>query len=175
MRKKIIWILMILVAILLQSSVFPMTPFPNFTPNLLMVLIISGALFYGSRFATVLGFVCGLFMDLSGSGFFGIYALIYLWIGYLAGKMYLVFFEDDLKIPIFFSGLATFVAGTISALIRIYAQDEYGFMSALKYLILPECITTMLAALILYKPIYLLYRSVTKFELEAKQSPWLKK
>ena len=73
---------LLILAFLLQTSVFPLLPFLSASPNLLLILCFSFGFYYGSLPGMFYGLCAGLLMDLFYSGPFGFYSLIFVLIGY---------------------------------------------------------------------------------------------
>lgn len=86
MRRTITVSILIFVCFLLQSSVFTNFDLGGITPNLLIVLTASFGFMRGEKEGLFIGFVCGLLMDIFFSEYIGMYALVYMYIGFFNGK-----------------------------------------------------------------------------------------
>jgi rod shape-determining protein MreD len=144
---------MIVVLYLLQSSFFIHLELAGVVPNLLIILTATAGIVSGSREGCIIGFFCGLLMDLTGGGIVGMYALGYLIAGYLAGIVNRFFYKEDITFPIllvagtdFFYGLYMYFFGFLTR-----GRMEFGFY--LLHIILPEVVYTVILALILYRPV----------------------
>ena len=86
-RKKrrhtqfLFYFLLLILAFLLQTSVFPLLPFLATSPNLLLILCFSFGFYYGPLPGMIYGLCAGLLMDLFYAGPFGFYSLILVLIG----------------------------------------------------------------------------------------------
>jgi rod shape-determining protein MreD len=80
---------LVLVAVVLQLSVFSYLSFDGVAPNLALLLVVAAALVRGPEFAAVLGFVAGLAIDLAppADHVAGRWALALVVVGYLAGRV----------------------------------------------------------------------------------------
>ncbi len=101
MRRKIVMGILILVSILLQSTVCQMISIASIKPNLLIILTVSFGLMRGRKDGMVIGFFCGLLTDLFFESILGFNAIIYMWVGYFSGYFYRIFYDDDIKTPLF--------------------------------------------------------------------------
>lgn len=81
--------LLVLVAVVLQLSVFSYLSFDGVAPNLALLVVVAAALIRGPQFAAVLGFLAGLALDLAppADHVAGRWALALVVVGYLAGRV----------------------------------------------------------------------------------------
>lgn len=81
--------LVVLLAAVLQVSVFPYLSFDGVVPDLVLLVVVAAALVRGPQFAAVLGFVGGLVVDLAppADHVAGRWALALVLVGYLAGRV----------------------------------------------------------------------------------------
>ena len=84
----------VLVALVLQVSVFPQVAWSGVVPNLVLLVVVAAALVRGPQFAMVLGFGAGVLIDFSppADHVAGRWALALVVVGYVAG---LVRVEDQ--------------------------------------------------------------------------------
>ena len=175
MRRKIVTAVCILVTFLLQSTVFPALPFFNVTPNLLLILTVSFGFVHGRRTGLWVGFLCGLLIDLFYSNLFGFYSLAYMYIGYLNGLLYQVFFNEDIKVPMILVAVSDFGYNLVFYVIQFAFRMRFDFSAYLIHTIIPEMVFTVLLSIILYRIFFMINRRLVRYELEGQQSPWLKK
>ena len=83
MKVKRIFItaLVILVAYVLQCTVFPVLDIAGIKPNLLLIVTASFGFMRGSKSGMLVGFLSGLLIDIQFGKMIGFYALIYLVVG----------------------------------------------------------------------------------------------
>ena len=91
MKRRIALTLLCIVTALLQTAWPEALCVASIEPNLAVILTASFALMCGSRTGMLMGFWTGLLIDLFSGGRVGYYALIYAWIGFLAGFAYRFF------------------------------------------------------------------------------------
>lgn len=76
-------------ALVLQVTVFPHVAWEGIVPNLVLLVVVGAALTRGAQFATVLGFVAGVALDLAppADHVAGRWALALVIVGYVAGRV----------------------------------------------------------------------------------------
>jgi rod shape-determining protein MreD len=79
----------VLVALVLQVTVFPYVAWHGIVPNLVLLVVVAAALTRGAQFAAVLGFGAGVVLDLAppADHVAGQWALALVVVGYVAGRM----------------------------------------------------------------------------------------
>jgi rod shape-determining protein MreD len=80
---------LLLVAVLLQVSVFPLLAYDGVVPDVVLLVVVVAALSRGAELAMVLGFTGGLLLDLAppADHVAGRWALALVVAGYLAGRV----------------------------------------------------------------------------------------
>lgn len=77
----------VVTALLLQTTVLARLPLPGGVPDLLLVLVVGMALVDGPRSGLLTGFATGLLADLGADHELGRTALVYAFVGYVAGLL----------------------------------------------------------------------------------------
>lgn len=153
MKRKIITVLFIVGAFLLQSTVFNRLTFADIRPNLMIIVTASFGFMRGQREGMAVGFICGLFVDGFWGNIIGFYTLIYTVIGYLNGTFHRIFYDDDIKLPLALIGVSD-LAYTLAVYICLFMlQGEFIFSYFLGHVMLPELVYTILITLVLYQVI----------------------
>ncbi len=150
---------MITVLFLLQCSFFPHFLLADVSPNLLIILTASAAIIDGSLEGCVVGFICGLLLDLTYGSTPGLYAFGHLIIGYAAGNVSRLIYKEDITLPLIvisgadlFYGLFVFAAGFL-------IRGRTSFLFYFRRIILPEVVYTAIIAIFLYRLIlYIMLR-----------------
>ena len=62
-------------------------------PNILLILTVTIAFIRGKKAGIVVGFVCGLLIDIFSGSVLGQYAFVYLMFGYVNGWFHAYFYE----------------------------------------------------------------------------------
>lgn len=80
----------VVVALVLQVTVFPHVAWQGIVPNLVLLVVVAAALTRGARFAAVLGFGAGVLLDLAppADHVAGRWALALVLVGYVAGRVH---------------------------------------------------------------------------------------
>ncbi len=161
MRRKITMGVLILVSILLQSTVFPMIAIASIKPNLLIILTVSFGLMRGRKNGMMTGFFCGLLTDIFFESVVGFNALIYLWVGYFSGYFYRIFYDDDIKTPLFLISICDLVYGIVQYGFMFLMRGRIQFFYYLGRVILPEVLYTLILTILVYRILYSINRRLT--------------
>ena len=173
MRRKVVTLIIIFVCFLIQSTFWNIFTFTNIKPNLMLILIVSFAIMHGSRTGIWIGFISGLLTDILYGDLFGVNALLYMFIGFLTGKMYQVFFDDDIRIILTAVGISDLGYNVVYYLIKFAFGIRYNFLAYAVHIIIPEIIFTLIITVIVYRLFYFINRKLLEGELEEQESPWL--
>ena len=95
MRRRIANIVLMIIFFAIQSCIFPFIPFLAGSPNFMVILVFTYGFIYGEREGIFYGVFAGILMDLFYSNAFGIFTLIFIWMGFINGKFSRYFYEDD--------------------------------------------------------------------------------
>ena len=153
-RKIVIIALIIVVAYLLQTAIFSHLALANVTPNILIIVTSAFGFMRGRKDGMMVGFFCGLLLDLSSGSYFGMYALIYLLVGYLNGLFEKLFYGDDIKLPIILIGVSDLIYSVIVYIVLFLFKGRFDFLFYLRSVILPEIVYTILVSIVLYFILY---------------------
>ena len=164
MKVKRIFItaLVILVAYVLQCTVFPVLDIAGIKPNLLLIVTASFGFMRGSKSGMLVGFLSGLLIDIQFGKMIGFYALIYLVVGFLNGLFEQMFYDEDIKLPLF-----DFLYGITIYFFTFLLNSDFRFTYYLNRIIVPEMIYTIVITLGVY-PLLLFINH--KLEAEEKRS-----
>ncbi len=164
MRKILVSAILVVLCFILQSTVFKSLAFGGIVPNLMIVLTASFGFMRGEKTGLLFGFFCGFLTDIFFGEVLGLYAIIYMYIGYANGKFNRIFYPEDIKLPlglILVSDLAYgFLCYGILFLMRGRFHIGYYFIN----IILPEMVYTILVTLILYPLILWIHKKLEDIE-----------
>ena len=158
MKRKITMAVLILLFLILQSTLCQKIAVASIKPNLLIILIVSFGLMRGRRSGMMIGFFCGLFADLFFESIIGFNAIIYMWVGYLSGYFYRIFYDDDIKTPLFLISVSDLAYGIIQYCFRFLLRGRIQFFRYLGRVILPEVFYTLIVTIFCYRILYLINR-----------------
>ena len=166
-KRFLITAVIIIAAYLLQCTVFSSLELAGIKPNLLIIVTASFGFMRGSREGVLVGFVSGLLADIQFGDMIGFYALIYLLVGYINGMFQRLYFDEDIKLPLFLIAISEFLYGIIAYFLTYLLRSDFNFLLYLNKIILPELIYTIVITLGLY-PLILFINH--KLEAEEKRS-----
>lgn len=169
-RRILITAAMIIVLFLLQGTVFSRLTLGNAAPNCLLILISFAGFTRGRKEGMIVGFFSGLLMDLFFGRWFGMYALIYMYIGFINGFFRKVFFGDDMKLPLLFIGVSDLMYGYIIYFFLFFTRQRTDVLFYTLNIILPEAVYSILLAVILYVPLLLIYNWLGKTDQRSTKS-----
>lgn len=166
MRRKFTMAILILVSILLQSTVCQMISIASIKPNLLIILTVSFGLMRGRKEGMMTGFFCGLLTDIFFESVIGFNALIYLWVGYFSGYFYRIFYDDDIKTPLFLISISDLAYGIIQYGFMFLLRGRIHFFYYLGRVILPEVVYTLILTIICYRILYNINQQLSSTDLK---------
>lgn len=150
MKRGIVTALLIFLCFLLQCTVFRFFSFGGIVPNLLIVLTASFGFMRGEKTGLLIGFFCGLLVDIFFAGVIGFYALLHMYIGYVNGKFSAIFYPQDIKLPVALILASDFCYGIGCYVILFLLRGRFDFTYYLGHIILPEIVYTIAVTLLLY-------------------------
>ena len=139
-KRFLITAVIIIAAYLLQCTVFSSLELAGIKPNLLIIVTASFGFMRGSREGVLVGFVSGLLADIQFGDMIGFYALIYLLVGYINGMFQRLYFDEDIKLPLFLIAISEFLYGIIVYFLTYLLRSDFNFLLYLNKIILPELI-----------------------------------
>ena len=161
MRKKLLTVLFIFImffCFLLQCTLFKRLSFGGISPNLLLITTTSVGFMRGEKQGILAGFVSGLFVDIFFGDVIGLYAMIYMYIGYLNGKFSRIFYPEDLKLPLALITLSDLSYGMVCYIVLFLLRGRLNFPYFFFHIILPETVYTIVVSIILYPILLSLYK-----------------
>lgn len=169
MKRGIVTAIFIFICFLLQCTVFRALAFGGIVPNLLIVLTASFGFMRGERTGLLIGFFCGLLVDIFFGEVIGFYSLLYMYIGYVNGKFTTIFYPEDIKLPITLILCSDFVYGITCYVILFLLRGRFDFQYYLVHIILPEIVYTIVVTLFLYPIILWVNRRLERTEKRSEK------
>ena len=154
LKKLVAYIALTVVYFLIHTSVFPNFQLGGVAPNVMVILVSVVGFMVGGNTALVLGMCSGLLLDMFSGSYFGMYAFIYLVIGFVNSGFHQLFFGDDMKLPLFLIGSSDLVYGLLVYGCIYFMRARYDFIFYVLNVMIPEMVYTVLVSLLLYFPIY---------------------
>ena len=167
MRRVLTYILLILLAFMLQNNVFQAIHWIDVTPNLLLIITFCYGFIRGPIDGMLIGFFSGLLSDLFFGTTIGFYALGYTIIGFTNGEVSRIFYTDFIDMPIVLCLINDLAYSLYVYVFSFLLKGVTNVFFYLKSVILPEMIYTVLITFIVYKPLRFLNE---KLEAREKRS-----
>lgn len=158
--------LLILGCFLLQTTVFQTLALADVVPNLLLILTVAFGYMRGEKEGLFIGFCCGLLTDCIFGDVVGLYALIYMVVGYLNGFVNKIYYSDDIIIPVALVAASDFVYDFFYYVFEFLLRSRLNFFFYLRRIMLPELIYTVLVSVVLYKLLHMINSWLEKTELK---------
>ena len=153
MRRLVFYIAMIFIIYFFQTGVFTHLALGGIVPNLFVICTVTIGMIRGKKEGCLIGFFCGILMDALFGVYFGMYALVLSVIGYLAGYVQQIFYEEDMTLPIVIIGIADLLYGIAIYLLCFLTRGRMDFIFYFGRIILPETIYTLILAVFVYSTI----------------------
>ncbi len=166
-RRVIVTAVIVLTAYLLQCTVFPALEIAGIKPNLALIVTSAFGFMRGPREGMFVGFASGLLIDIQYGDMIGFYALLYLAEGFVNGLFEQIYFDEDIKLPLFLIAGSDFVYGIVVYFLTFLLRSDFDFLYYLNRIIIPETIYTIAVTLVVY-PLLLFINH--KLEKEEKKS-----
>lgn len=151
MKRVVTYAILIIVSFLLQSTISTYFALGDITPNIMIILTTSIALIRGNTEGMVVGFFSGLMLDVLYSNYLGIYALIYLVLGFIFGFFNKIYYQEDITLPIILIALSDFMYGICIYVFFFLINGRFEFFYYFQKIILPETVYTVIIAIFSYR------------------------
>ena len=148
--RKVVVAIFIFVCFILQCTVFHSLAMGGIIPNLMIILTSSFGFMRGEKEGLLIGFVSGLLMDIFFGEFLGLNALFFMYIGYLNGKFSMIFYPEDIKLPLALITVSDLTYGLLSYTVLFLLRGRLQFSHYLIHCIIPEMIYTVVLTMFLY-------------------------
>lgn len=152
--RSFVFLLLITIALLLQSTLFTFLQVAGVKPDLVLMLVVFNGFLHGSREGAFLGFLAGLAQDIFTGNYIGLNALTKMMAGYLVGLAEARFYKESVIIVT----LVTFMVGIANQLayymLLFYLDIEVAPSFALAQVVLPSAIYTALLVPLTYWKFY---------------------
>lgn len=164
MKRVLVSAALIILCFVLQCTVFKGLSFGGIVPNLLIILTASFGFMRGEKSGLLFGFFCGLLSDIFFGSVIGMYAMIYMYIGYTNGKFSRVFYPEDIKLPLALILLSDLAYGLLCYGILFLLRGRFHITYYLLHIILPEMVYTILVTLLFYPVVLWINKTLEKIE-----------
>ena len=166
-KRFVITAVILIAAYLLQCTVFSSLELAGIKPNLLIIVTASFGFMRGSREGMLVGLFAGLLTDIQFGDMIGFYAMIYLFVGFINGLFERLYFDEDIKLPLFLIAGSDFIYGVVIYFLMFLLRSDFQFLYYLNRIIIPEAIYTIVITLAVYPLLLFINR---RLEAEEKRS-----
>lgn len=163
-KKRICMFFIVVFCFILQTTVLKAIEFGAVVPNLLLVITAAFGFVGGRKEGMFIGVFCGLFADIFYGQLFGYYTLLYTLIGYANGFFHAVFYDMDIKQPMFLIAFSDLIYGLIQYFFQFLLRGKFNFGFYFTNVILPEFLYTVVLILLFYRGILWIYRKLDKMD-----------
>ena len=148
-KRKVVSIFIIFIAFLLQTTLCQSMALANVVPNLLLVVTICYGYLRGRTSGILIGFFCGLLLDMVYGSVIGLYAFVFMTIGFVIGFCQKIYFTDSLILPSILIVAGDFLYGIYYFVTEFLMRGRIHFGFYFLHVILPEMIYTALVGIYL--------------------------
>lgn len=151
MLEALVIFIEIIIAYLLQTSVFSNFQMAGVVPDVMMIIVCTVAYTRGRKAGIASGFVCGLLIDLTFGNVLGLFAFMYMTIGFLCGFANKIYDSDDYTLPFVLIGVAEFVYNIMYFILFKFMQGKLNIgWYIIKYMF-PKVIYTVFISILIYR------------------------
>ena len=163
-RRLIFNFIFVLLSLILQTTVFRVLDFGGVVPNLLIIFTASTGFIRGDKSGLVVGFFCGILVDIFFGTYLGFFALIYMYLGFIVGKLHPIFFSQNMSIPIVIITITDFLFGFICYVLMFLFRTKFDIGYYMMNIIIPEMVYTALIAILYYPLILRIHVKIDEIE-----------
>lgn len=160
----------IIIGFLLQNTLFAQFTIGGIAPNILIIIIATVGFIHGNKFGMIAGFAAGLLLDVFFGNIIGMYAIIYMYIGYTNGMFKKILFAGDFKLPFGLIIASDILYGHACYVCMFLIKGDFHYLFYLKSVILPEVVYTSVIACILFPFMKLIFNIIDKYTIEAEDT-----
>lgn len=160
LKKILITMLTSLILFILQSAVFPHLSFGQVVPNLIVIAVASFGFMDGIWYGMLAGAFCGFLQDVFFGDVLGLYTMIYLFIGYMNGKLNNIFYPEDIKLPLLSVVVSDLFYGSVCYVLLFLLRGKLSAGFYYSRVIFPELVYTVIVTMVLYPLLLLLHRVI---------------
>lgn len=159
-QRTVIMAIIIIVTFVLQTIISKYNSQLVATPNLLLIIACIFGFMRGCNYGSITGLFCGLLVDIFFGDVIGLYALLYMYIGFFSGLFKKMFYSNHVFMPMLLIFLNDFIYNMGCYVFRFLLRNKLGFSYYFEKIILPEMIITTFIIFISYKLFYVLNEKV---------------
>lgn len=164
MRRAIYIGLLVIALLIIQGTVFKYIEVAHVKPNLFLITVISYAILRGDVEGAILGLCVGLFQDIFFGKAIGLNALLYMLVGYFAGKPFSNFYFENLIFPITLVLIFSLLYDSVFNFSNNFFKEGYNFSYFFYRIILGSAIYNVIASPLIYKIVFEINNRIENYE-----------
>lgn len=110
-KRRISTIVIIFIGFILQTTALHAIKLADVVPNILLILTVCYSYMRGRTSGLLTGFLCGLLLDMQFGNVIGLYAFVFMTIGFLCGYCQKIYFTDNYILPCVLVGISDLFYG----------------------------------------------------------------
>lgn len=160
MLDFVIYAVELLVCFLLQNTVLINFDIAGIVPDLIVILVVSVGYQKGRLHGMVIGLFGGLILDLTFGSLIGVYALVYMFIGYGVGMLSHYYIKYDTFLPLALIAVSEFIYTLYGYLVNMLTAGRFELLYYMRRIMFPSVFYTLIVGVFLYKLLDYIYISV---------------
>ena len=154
----------ILIAVLLKTTLFTHLAFGyyNIIPDMIVMIVVAAAYQRGKTKGMFVGFFAGLVLDIASGGYLGVFALFYMFLGYLNGFLAKYYVQNDILLPLMMAAASEFLFAFMCYVFLFLTHGRTHLGAYILYQMIPLAIYTCIVFIPVYRILDLIYWKVTK-------------
>ncbi len=144
----------VLLSFLMQTTIFQSLALADVVPNFLLIVTVTFGYMRGEKEGMYTGFFSGLLVDCVFGSVIGLYALLYMVIGYLNGLCRKLYYSDHIVVTVALISISDLIYNFFYYICEFLFRNRLDFFFYLTRIIIPEMVYTLLAAVVLYRFLY---------------------
>jgi rod shape-determining protein MreD len=161
-----LFILLLGMLALLQSTILPYTAILSVWPNLMLLVVVSWTLLRGLSEGLVWAFVGGLWLDLLSGGPFGVSALALVLVASLVSLLEASLFREHIVLVMLIVVGASLLHGIFHLLLLRLGHHPAATLAAVWRIVIPAALYTSLLTPAVFPPLRWLHRVTGREQLE---------
>ncbi len=167
MKRKITVAIIVIICFVLQCTLFKALSIASISPNLLIIVTSSFGFMRGKKDGLLVGFFCGILIDIFYGGTIGFYAMIYMYLGYVNGMFRKIFFPEEIKLPMILITASDFICSLLVYFFQFLFRGRFSFPYYMIHIIIPELVYTIMVTVFVY---FILLKINQKLEAQERRS-----
>lgn len=163
-------VLLLIISFLLQSTLFSQFTIVGVVPNLLIIVVASIGFLVGRKYGLIVGFAAGMLVDVFFGSVIGIYALLYMYTGFINGLFKKILYPNDFRLPLGLIVGSDIIYGHACYIVFFLLKGDFHYFYYLRAVILPEVVYTTVIACILYPIIQVIFRWIARHEEKVEET-----